>query len=160
MTITPLTPVSDSSTMSNGLNGVHEDLEKLQVNGVQPNGNGRVSPDGPLERRKLARKQSSPMMPAFMVSAPGKVIVFGEHAVVHGKAAIAAAISLRSYLLVTSLSKSRRTVTMRFPDIDMAHTWNIDELPWEIFSRPDKKKYYYDLVTSLDTELMELSSRI
>jgi len=141
--------------MSNGLNGVHEDLEKLQVNGVQPNGNGRVSPDGPLERRKLARKQSSPMMPAFMVSAPGKVIVFGEHAVVHGKAAIAAAISLRSYLLVTSLSKSRRTVTMRFPDIDMAHTWNIDELPWEIFSRPDKKKYYYDLVTSLDTELME-----
>src|SRR4051794_7181812 len=31
------------------------------------------------------RKQSSPMMPAFMVSAPGKVIVYGEHAVVHGK---------------------------------------------------------------------------
>jgi hypothetical protein len=28
---------------------------------------------------------SVPMMPAFMVSAPGKVIVFGEHAVVHGK---------------------------------------------------------------------------
>jgi mevalonate kinase len=25
------------------------------------------------------------MMPAFMVSAPGKVIVYGEHAVVHGK---------------------------------------------------------------------------
>jgi hypothetical protein len=25
------------------------------------------------------------MLPAFMVSAPGKVIVFGEHAVVHGK---------------------------------------------------------------------------
>jgi len=24
-------------------------------------------------------------MPPFMVSAPGKVIVFGEHAVVHGK---------------------------------------------------------------------------
>jgi mevalonate kinase len=31
------------------------------------------------------RKQSTPMMPAFIVSAPGKVIVFGEHAVVHGK---------------------------------------------------------------------------
>lgn len=36
-------------------------------------------------RSLLKRKQSSPMMPAFMVSAPGKVIVFGEHAVVHGK---------------------------------------------------------------------------
>jgi mevalonate kinase len=33
----------------------------------------------------LKRKQSSPMMPPFMVSAPGKVIVYGEHAVVHGK---------------------------------------------------------------------------
>lgn len=34
----------------------------------------------------MKRKQSSPMMPSFMVSAPGKVIVYGEHAVVHGKA--------------------------------------------------------------------------
>jgi hypothetical protein len=33
----------------------------------------------------MDRKKSSPMMPAFMVSAPGKVIMFGEHAVVHGK---------------------------------------------------------------------------
>lgn len=85
MTITPLTPVSDSSIMSNGLNGVHDGLEKLQVNGVHTNGNGRISPDGPVERKRMPRKQSSPMMPAFMVSAPGKVIVFGEHAVVHGK---------------------------------------------------------------------------
>lgn len=33
----------------------------------------------------MHRKYSSPMMPPFMVSAPGKVIVYGEHAVVHGK---------------------------------------------------------------------------
>ncbi|KAJ5571958.1 hypothetical protein N7535_005618 [Penicillium sp. DV-2018c] len=68
-----------------------------------------------MEGRKrpiMARKASSPMAPAFMVSAPGKVIVFGEHAVVHGKAAMAAAISLRSYLLVTTLSKSQRTITL------------------------------------------------
>ncbi|KAG9196390.1 mevalonate kinase [Alternaria panax] len=102
----------------------------------------------------LLRKQSSPMMPPFMVSAPGKVIVYGEHAVVHGKAAIAAAISLRSYLHVSFLSKSSRTVKLRFPDIQMEHTWNIDDLPWDSFSKAGKKKYYYDLVTSLDPDLM------
>lgn len=68
---------------------------------------------------------------------------------------MAAAISLRSYLLVTSLSKSRRTVTLRFPDISLDHTWNIDSLPWATFASPSKKKFYYDLVTSLDPELVE-----
>jgi mevalonate kinase len=33
----------------------------------------------------MTRRPSAPMMPPFMVSAPGKVIVYGEHAVVHGK---------------------------------------------------------------------------
>lgn len=52
------------------------------ANGSLPyvNGNGSLT-----ERLRMERKQSSPMAPAFMVSAPGKVIVFGEHAVVHGK---------------------------------------------------------------------------
>ncbi len=111
--------------------------------------------NGTRARPSHDRKISTPMMPAFMVSAPGKVIVFGEHAVVYGKAAMAAAISLRSYLLVTHLSKSRRTITLRFPDISLDHTWDIDSLPWEIFSSPGKKKYYYDLVTSLDPELVD-----
>ena len=106
-------------------------------------------------RKLLDRKSSTPMMPAFMTSAPGKVIVYGEHAVVHGKAAMAAAISLRSYLLVTALSKSRRTITLRFPDIGLDHTWEIDDLPWSTFSHPSKKKYYYDLVTTLDPDLVE-----
>ncbi|KAL1965942.1 hypothetical protein VTN77DRAFT_5075 [Rasamsonia byssochlamydoides] len=103
----------------------------------------------------MTRKPSSPMAPPFMVSAPGKVIVFGEHAVVHGKAAMAAAISLRSYLLVTTLSKSHRTVTLNFRDIGLEHTWDIDSLPWDLFNHPSKKKFYYDLVTSLDPELLE-----
>ncbi|KAL1985239.1 hypothetical protein VTN96DRAFT_8155 [Rasamsonia emersonii] len=104
---------------------------------------------------RMMRKPSSPMAPPFMVSAPGKVIVFGEHAVVHGKAAMAAAISLRSYLLVTTLSKSHRTVTLNFRDIGLDHTWDIDALPWDLFHHPSKKKFYYDLVTSLDPELLD-----
>ncbi|KAF2441222.1 mevalonate kinase-like protein [Karstenula rhodostoma CBS 690.94] len=111
--------------------------------------------EAPAAKPAMHRKQSSPMMPPFMVSSPGKVIVYGEHAVVHGKPAIAAAISLRSYLHVSFLSKSHRTVTIRFPDIELEHTWNIDELPWDVFNAPGKKKHYYDLVTSLDPELLE-----
>jgi mevalonate kinase len=43
-----------------------------------------LSADGD-ERPPNPRKPSNPLMPSFMVSAPGKVIVYGEHAVVHGK---------------------------------------------------------------------------
>ncbi|KND92853.1 Mevalonate kinase [Tolypocladium ophioglossoides CBS 100239] len=103
----------------------------------------------------MERKASSPMAPAFMVSAPGKVIVFGEHAAVFGKPAVAAAISLRSYLLVTTLSKSRRTVTLNFRDISLNHTWAIDSLPWHAFHHPSKIKFYYSLVDSLDPELLD-----
>lgn len=146
-------PSLDMPPRMNGtqsVNALTEDMENVEVNG-NGNGNGNGST---RRRAPLNRKQSTPMMPAFMVSAPGKVIVFGEHAVVYGKAAIAAAVSLRSYLLVTALSKSKRTISLRFPDINLSHTWNIDDLPWSTFSQPGKKKYYYDLVTALDPELL------
>lgn len=52
-------------------------MKRVHINGAE---SSTANP-----RSQLKRKQSSPMMPAFMVSAPGKVIVFGEHAVVHGK---------------------------------------------------------------------------
>jgi mevalonate kinase len=43
---------------------------------------------------------------------------------------------------------------MRFPDIQLEHTWNLDDLPWDAFSAPGKKRNYYDLVTELDTDLL------
>ena len=43
---------------------------------------------------------------------------------------------------------------MRFPDIDLVHTWNIDQLPWSDFQEPSKKKSYYSLVTQLDPDLL------
>lgn len=64
--------------MLNGSNGANG-----PAGGSYINGNGHLT-----QRLRMERKPSSPMMPAFMVSAPGKVIVFGEHAVVHGKVRI------------------------------------------------------------------------
>ncbi|MCJ1276239.1 Mevalonate kinase [Puttea exsequens] len=127
-----------------------KDMASAGTKDTLPMANGLFS-----MKPKLDRKPSSPMSPAFMTSAPGKVIVYGEHAVVHGRPAIAAAISLRSYLLVTTLSKSHRTFSLKFPDIGLNHTWNIDDLPWATFSHPSKKKMYYDLVTALDPDLVE-----
>ncbi|KIX06568.1 mevalonate kinase [Rhinocladiella mackenziei CBS 650.93] len=126
------------------MNGTH------RVNGV----NGHPK-DGSLRPSNVSGKSSTPMAPAFMTSAPGKVIVFGEHAVVHGKAAMAASVSLRSYLLVTTLSKSQRTITLVFPDVGLDHTWNIDDLPWSVFTKTARKPRYYDMVTSLDPELVQ-----
>ncbi|GME65712.1 mevalonate kinase [Neofusicoccum parvum] len=104
----------------------------------------------------VAISSSQPLVSSFMVSAPGKVILYGEHAVVYDKAAIAAAISLRSYLLVTFPSNSNRTtVSLYFPDIGLCHSWDIKELPWVAFSAPGKKKHHYDLVTALDPDLTE-----
>jgi mevalonate kinase len=59
---------------TNGLNG---------QNGARPGTAGTSPP----------RRGSSPLMPPFMVSAPGKVIVYGEHAVVHGKVGWSCAVS-------------------------------------------------------------------
>lgn len=146
---------------SNGVNGVNG---SAKVNGgvgspkSQKTVEGSTSPTTnghSAARPKHNRKESNPLAPPFIVSAPGKTIVYGEHAVVHGKAAIAAAISLRSYLLCTTLSKSKQTVTMQFSDIGLDHTWHIPDLPWSAFGQPARRKRYYDLVTSLDPELVE-----
>lgn len=44
--------------------------------------NGLASP---VTTTRSHRSDTASEIPSFMVSAPGKVIVYGEHAVVHGK---------------------------------------------------------------------------
>ena len=64
---------------------LRDDLQRTHLNGA-----ASASSSTAANPRAYDRKASSPMMPAFMVSAPGKVIVYGEHAVVHGKVRVSA----------------------------------------------------------------------
>lgn len=60
-----------------------------------------------------------------LTSAPGKLILHGEHAVVHGTTALATSLNLRSYLELTANSSK---VSLNFPDINLQGTWNISDL--------------------------------
>ncbi|GAA5999772.1 uncharacterized protein JCM10292_003738 [Rhodotorula paludigena] len=68
-------------------------------------------------------------VPKLVTSAPGKVILFGEHAVVHGVTAIAGAIDLRCYCLAESRSDGQLSLVL--PDLGYAQTWDIASLPWD-----------------------------
>ncbi|ORX59064.1 mevalonate kinase-like protein [Piromyces finnis] len=61
-----------------------------------------------------------------VTSAPGKVIIFGEHAVVYGKTAIAGSLGLRCYSKVEKTDKN--TVQLILPDIHMDKSFSIEEL--------------------------------
>ncbi|CEP60177.1 mevalonate kinase LALA0_S01e04742g [Lachancea lanzarotensis] len=64
----------------------------------------------------------------ILTSAPGKVIIFGEHSAVFNEPAIAASVnSLRTYLLVTETEDSD-IVELDFPDIGLDHKWHAKEL--------------------------------
>ncbi|KAM9331386.1 mevalonate kinase [Gastrophryne carolinensis] len=70
------------------------------------------------------------MQPAMdkevFVSAPGKVILHGEHAVVHGKMALAVGLNLRTFL---KLQYSRdNTVSINLPNIGTKLSWEICQL--------------------------------
>lgn len=57
---------------------------------------------------------------SFSVSAPGKVILFGEHSVVHNKLAIAASLGLRTYLHFKECSASDN-IRIEIPTVTLTH---------------------------------------
>jgi mevalonate kinase len=77
--------------MTSGVHGLNRDVDRLRIAMTANDEVAAAAAQADATnlqaqaRYRMNRKASSPMMPAFMVSAPGKVIVFGEHAVVHGK---------------------------------------------------------------------------
>ncbi|ESO97418.1 hypothetical protein LOTGIDRAFT_231588 [Lottia gigantea] len=69
-------------------------------------------------------------MEEIVVSAPGKIILHGEHAVVYGKIALAAALNLRSYLKIKQ--KNDGQVTVNLPNIGINKTWKLSDLQQKI----------------------------
>lgn len=93
------------------------------------------------------------MASKFIVSAPGKVILYGEHAAVYNKPAIAAAISLRTYLLVHPSADHGSSITLDFGDIGLFHVWDIDALPWDSVQVSNKEQTAP--TAALNTALLE-----
>ncbi|XP_031673969.1 mevalonate kinase [Oncorhynchus kisutch] len=58
-----------------------------------------------------------------IVSAPGKAILHGEHAVVHGKVALAVSLNLRTYLRLQATSTSK--VCINLPNINTFLSWDV-----------------------------------
>ncbi|XP_053135550.1 mevalonate kinase-like isoform X5 [Hemicordylus capensis] len=75
----------------------------------------------------LKGKSSEEMLnKTFIVSAPGKVIFHGEHAVVHGKVALAVALNLRTFLQMTLRDQGK--VLICLPNIGTTLCWETSEL--------------------------------
>ncbi|WKY01157.1 hypothetical protein Q1695_015283 [Nippostrongylus brasiliensis] len=87
------------------------------------------SPGGSCSR---ASNHASPMRNlssahgGLYVSAPGKIILFGEHAVVYGRTAIAGSIDLRTYVSLFTSADGR--IYLSLPDLGVEKTWLLKDL--------------------------------
>ncbi|BGP49431.1 cystathionine beta-lyase [Rhodotorula kratochvilovae] len=95
-----------------------------------------------------------PKLERVMTSAPGKVILFGEHAVVHGVTAIAGAIDLRCYCLAEARSDGQ--LSLELPDLGYSQTWDLSTLPWHLIVSPPSLKTGPKADTPPSQELLTL----
>lgn len=84
----------------------------------------------------------------YIVSAPGKAILHGEHAVVHGKVALAVSLNLRTYLRLRATTTGK--VCINLPNIDTFFCWDLSELQQLIASSHGQKEE----VTRLNHQLV------
>eukprot|EP00090_Calanus_glacialis_P028946 TRINITY_DN4641_c0_g1_i4.p1 TRINITY_DN4641_c0_g1~~TRINITY_DN4641_c0_g1_i4.p1 ORF type:complete len:401 (+),score=96.87 TRINITY_DN4641_c0_g1_i4:50-1252(+) len=64
-------------------------------------------------------------MAGIRVSAPGKVILHGEHAVVYGKTAIAVSVGLRTTMDIEAVTEH---VILLMPDLNKSYSWPTEQL--------------------------------
>ncbi|KAK2724261.1 mevalonate kinase-like isoform X2 [Artemia franciscana] len=76
------------------------------------------------------------------VSAPGKVILFGEHSVVYGKLALAASVDLRTTL--TIFPSDGNYFKLKFESLDVEKKWEVEKLK-EIWK--DTNHHFIDVKT-------------
>ncbi|GAA5823114.1 hypothetical protein JCM10212_002676 [Sporobolomyces blumeae] len=109
---------------------VDEAGERAKLERVRTDGGETVElSNGTLGRDEVdAGRGGEAKVKKLVTSAPGKVILFGEHAVVHGVTAIASSIDLRCFCYASSRSDS--SISLELADLGYSQTWEIDSLPW------------------------------
>ncbi|UMM21920.1 hypothetical protein L5515_003389 [Caenorhabditis briggsae] len=115
-----------------------EDSEKPSMTSVEsielPSKDSLDSPSGSTSRAgSSVSATASPMHRnttsqhgGLFVSAPGKIILFGEHAVVYGRTAIAGSIDLRTYVSLYTSADGR--IYLSLPDLGVEKTWMLKDL--------------------------------
>ncbi len=67
------------------------------------------------------------------VSAPSKLMLLGEHAVVHGRPCLVTAMDARLFMTLVPAESGDNAFTIRAPDVGEGITWNdhqqLDEIP-------------------------------
>lgn len=93
----------------------------------------------------------------ILVSAPGKVILFGEHSVVYQKTAVAASLGLKSYLYLER--RKDDSVQLILPDVNINKTWKLSDLPLQYGPYHDSDtRHPSEMPVDLKTRLDELTN--